>query len=570
MKKIFLSLTFLAVSLGISLKVSAQLPNGTICPDWTGTDINGTSWHLYDLLDQGKTVFIDVSATWCSPCWNYHTGVTNGTGGVPALEKLYSDYGPSGTNELMVFFIEGDNATTNADLNGTGTNTQGDWVTGTLYPIIDDAAIGNTLLDISYFPTIYMVCPDRIITENGQLTAAAHKAKMDAGCFTAVAGNDVGVTSSPDLFDQFFGCNAPSSVQFRIGNYGSSTLTSCNLAISVNGGAPTNQPWTGSLAPYATQLVTINPTGGVGGDNTLTVTCSSPNGSSDVNAANNSKDLTFFVYPTTGASNIVEGFEGTTPPDQWFAIDPDANGTWFPYSASGDGGFGNSDGGGVMEMYYSPNGNIDDYQAPAASFVGMAHPLLKFDMAYAEYSSNGTTYKDRLKIRVSSDCGSTWSTPYDLQGDALMTGGVATSYFIPSASQWRTEYVDLTAFSGQQQVLVKFQAVSGYGNNVFIDNVNLTSGNGISNSKIVAEEMSIYPNPSSDVATVNFSLTEASDVNILVTNTLGEIVMVKGLGQLSAGNLQTTLGLENLASGLYKVTLQTGSQSQTQKLSVIK
>ena len=191
-------------------------------------------------------------------------------------------------------------------------------------------------------------------------------------------------------------------------------------------------------------------------------------------------------------------------------------------------------------------------------------------MAYAEYSSNGTTYKDRLKIRVSSDCGSTWSTPYDLQGDALMTGGVKTSYFIPSASEWRTEYVDLTAFTGQQQVLIKFQAVSGYGNNVFIDNVNITSGNGISNAKIVAEEMSIYPNPSSDVATVNFSLTEASDVNILVTNTLGEIVMVKGLGQLSAGNLQTTLGLENLASGLYKVTLQTGSQSQTQKLSVIK
>jgi hypothetical protein len=242
MKKIFLSLSLFLASLTFAFNASAQLPNGSICPDWTGTDINGNTWHLYALLDAGKTVFIDVSATWCGPCWNYHTGVTNGTAGVPALEGLYDTYGPSGTNEVMVFFIEGDAATTNADLNGTGTNTQGNWVTGTPYPIIDDATIGNTLLNISYFPTIYMVCPDRVIVENGQITTAAHKAKMDAGCYSASAGDDAGVTTSPDMFSQFFGCTAPGTLQFRIGNYGTTTLTSATLNISVNGGAPTTQP----------------------------------------------------------------------------------------------------------------------------------------------------------------------------------------------------------------------------------------------------------------------------------------------------------------------------------------
>ena len=569
MKKIFLSLSLFVAGLTLAFNASAQLPNGSICPDWTGTDINGNTWHLYDLLDAGKTVFIDVSATWCGPCWNYHTGVTNGTGGIPALEGLYNTYGPSGTNELMVFYIEGDAATNNADLNGTGTNTQGDWVSGTPYPIIDDAAIGNTLLDISYFPTIYMVCPDRVIVENGQITTAAHKAKMDAGCYTAVTGDDAGVSTSPDMFSQFFGCTAPGTLQFRLGNYGSTTLTSATLNISINGGAPTTQPWSGSLAPYTTALVSITPTGGVGGDNTCSLTVSSPNGGADVNAANNSKDIHFFLYPSTGSGSIVEGYEAA--PANWFAIDPNDDGTtWFRYSATGDGGYGNSNGGAVLEMYYSTNGHIDDYQAPTASFAGMAHPLLKFDMAYAEYTSGGTTYKDRLKVKVSTNCEATWTTVYDVQGDNLMTGGVATAYFIPTASQWRTEYVDLSQFIGQTQVLVRFEGVSGYGNNVFIDNVNLTEGTAITPVNNVAEEMSIYPNPATDMASVNFSLTEISNVQITVTNALGQIVYTNNLGQLAVGSTSTNIDLNNLASGLYKVTLQAGNSTQTQKLSVIK
>ena len=47
------------------LRLAAQLPDGTIAPDWTETSITGQTFNLYTMLNQGKVVYIDFSATWC-------------------------------------------------------------------------------------------------------------------------------------------------------------------------------------------------------------------------------------------------------------------------------------------------------------------------------------------------------------------------------------------------------------------------------------------------------------------------------------------------------------------------
>ncbi|MBC7775398.1 MAG: hypothetical protein H7246_08165, partial [Phycisphaerae bacterium] len=148
----------------------AQIPDGSIAPDWTATDLNNKSHKLYTLLDSGYTVFMDVSATWCGPCWNYHNS--------GALEDLYNTYGPSGTNEVRVFFMEGDASTNLACLSGpTGCvgGTQGNWVAGTPYPIVhtQGPAIASSY-QITYYPTIFAICPyDKKVYETGQLPTSA-------------------------------------------------------------------------------------------------------------------------------------------------------------------------------------------------------------------------------------------------------------------------------------------------------------------------------------------------------------------------------------------------------------
>jgi thiol-disulfide isomerase/thioredoxin len=75
MKKSLLLLSFVLAG---CFGVLAQMPNGSTAPNFTVVDINGNSHNLYSLLDQGKTVYLDFFATWCSPCWNYMLCVTFG------------------------------------------------------------------------------------------------------------------------------------------------------------------------------------------------------------------------------------------------------------------------------------------------------------------------------------------------------------------------------------------------------------------------------------------------------------------------------------------------------------
>lgn len=131
---------------------SAQI--GAVAPDFTVTDLNGEEHNLYTYLDAGKVVVLDVSATWCGPCWSLHQAHT--------LNDLNNLYGPDGTDQIVVIFYEGDAGTGDDAINGTGGNTLGDWVTGTTYPIINESPLTLSLNTYAPegFPTVNIISPD--------------------------------------------------------------------------------------------------------------------------------------------------------------------------------------------------------------------------------------------------------------------------------------------------------------------------------------------------------------------------------------------------------------------------
>ncbi len=161
MKKNLLLLAILATA--FTSRSQVYYPDGTaISTTATLTDLNNVSHDLFTMTNAGKHVIIDLSATWCGICWGYHQS--------EVLDRYYNLYGPTGTSEVKdaeVFLYEVDNSTDMADLQGTGTNTQGDWITGTTHPICDPANSNSVVLKFvqpgqTYgLPAIFVVCEDK-------------------------------------------------------------------------------------------------------------------------------------------------------------------------------------------------------------------------------------------------------------------------------------------------------------------------------------------------------------------------------------------------------------------------
>ena len=554
MKKILqiiaaVTLTFTAV------ESKAQLADGSIAPDWTFTDLNGTSHNLYTYLNAGKTVYIDVSATWCGPCWSYHN--------THALENLYNTYGPSGTNEVMVFFIEGDGATTVAQLNGIGT-TQGDWVTGTSYPIINPSASATTTFNtnyaIGYFPTVYMVCPDRSITEVGQApTATLYSAK--SACSVATAPVDAQMMLSSALNTSLASCDSVTPT-FRIGNVGTTTLTSATITLKVDGVTQKTFTWTGSLPTYGNATFTgVKVGSSIPGSHVITCEVSNPNGSADPTSSNNSTTANFIIYPSVGGAPVVQSFEAAGLPSTWSVSNGGDALTWenatVGYSSSKS----------MKLMWYNiPSGDVDIVTLDPMSFVGATSPTLTFDVAYRQYSSEN----DRLQVEVSTNCGTTWTSAYNKAGTALSTMAAATTSFVPSAaSNWRHETVNLSTYAGQPNVLVRFKGTSAYGNNLYVDNVNVAAAVGIDENNLVTG-VNVYPNPMANQASVDFNLTSDNNVSMVLVNTVGQLVMTENLGNMSAGIHTYQMDASSLSNGLYFLNITVGNSTITKKVSINK
>lgn len=143
----------------VCFQSKAQLPDGSTAPDFTLTDIVDTNtYNLYSYLDAGKTCFVEIFAAHCPSCWGYHQSNT--------LKNLYNDYGPNGTDEVMVFALEYDEYNFYEAFIGIGAPwvTAGNWLDGTPYPIFQVEGADRSVFtdyDVTFYPIVYKICPDR-------------------------------------------------------------------------------------------------------------------------------------------------------------------------------------------------------------------------------------------------------------------------------------------------------------------------------------------------------------------------------------------------------------------------
>ena len=166
-----------------------------------------------------------------------------------------------------------------------------------------------------------------------------------------------------------------------------------------------------------------------------------------------------------------ESFESGSIPPSWSVYNPDAAITWSITSTGGN--INNTKSVYVDCFNYTSAGQIDELILSPLSLKGSLHPWLSFRVAYRRW---GSGYSDGLKVFISTDCGMTWLNDpiYDKSGSVLATGPDQQDPFVPaSSSDWRVDSIDLTPYKNMS-VSLKFQAINGWGNNLYIDDISLT------------------------------------------------------------------------------------------------
>jgi hypothetical protein len=204
--------------------------------------------------------------------------------------------------------------------------------------------------------------------------------------------------------------------------------------------------------------------------------------------------------------------------------------------------------------------------------------MIKFRLAYAGKINAGTivssadTAFDALKMFVSVDCGETWSEKYSESGIALSSTNAVSGSFAPaSASEWKLVSKPLPySYLSNNHVMFKFVFHSNAGNNLYIDDINITGTTvGFDEIALAKLNLTIQPNPVSDISNIMFNLEIPAQTRIVVYDVLGKEVKTIMNQKLGAGVHSCSVSKTDLGSnGVYFVRAEFEGNIMVRKIVV--
>ncbi len=353
-------------------------------------------------------------------------------------------------------------------------------------------------------------------------------------------------------------------VSITVINNGVNDQTDFTLSYEISGEPAVDEVFSGTLVTgesltyeFATPVtITTN------GDYTLTT---SVTGAVDEYSGNNLQTLELSIQSEATAIPFDESFETEgVPPVNWIIDNPDDQITWEDRT-----NIAGSDGTLTTAAYinnysYNAAGQEDLLATEVFDLTNVSAPILNFDLAKAQYSAG---FSDAMRVEISIDCGTTFTTIYEKDGLDLSTiaGYTTTAQWAPAVpTDWRTETIDLDAYAGNTAI-VRFVNITGYGNSTHIDNVNIEGI--LSTSDAALSNVSLYPNPTSNEVVMNLGANYNPSTTLLITNSMGQIVQQFD-SSIFNGTNQARIDVSNYAVGLYFITIKSENLSATKKLLV--
>ena len=342
--------------------------------------------------------------------------------------------------------------------------------------------------------------------------------------------------------------------------------------ISYNGPS-TSRNWTitgGTLVAPSTasdSIITVQyPTAG-----NFDVSLSVSNGPVTVSTT---KQAYIRVLPSQATYNGTQYFEsfeqGAIPNNDWDVYSPDAgNYLWNQNTAVAFSGSASA----FIENYSADSADVDDLIGPtinAQAIYNQAAPVNLTFTFYCAFAKRKTINNDALKVLVSSDCGRSWTPRASIAANTLSSvTGLRTNYFIPaSAAEWKKQTVSIVNVANQSNVRIKFQFVGGGGNNIYIDDINISNISlSLSEQNANPLQLNLFPNPAQGISTLQFAAEKRGMADIRLTDVVGKEIASLYSGEVSTELTQLTINENNqLAAGVYFIKATINGVSGVKKL----
>ena len=299
-------------------------------------------------------------------------------------------------------------------------------------------------------------------------------------------------------------CGGTFDPTMTISNSGSTVLTSATITYTIDGGAAQTYNWSGSLAQYQTQTITLPSVALAPGAHTFNATLSNPNAGVDENTVNNTTTYSFTIDPIAQTVGFITvNFLTDDYADESYLEVRNSSGTvvW-------------------CEGNENVAGNFGTNNTPAPTDA--TNPL-----------TNNTQYNWNVPL-TAVDC-YTFGI-YDYYGDGV------------GAQQWGGTDGSLT-ISDNASVQIYTIAAADFGGSAttVIKNIDPSSGvETLNNTQVI-----VYPNPAKDQLTIAAGMKMNSIELVTVT---GQTIFTQNVN-----NNITNIQLAGVSSGMYFVKIYAAS-----------